>query len=192
MEAERRLVVITWLLLLVSVGICSCKGIKESCKWYPSDSPIAATMKEPYLCDRQCGEAYRFIYMRTFHEPITIRLEIKPDGSGILTAKMTDGKSGYEFGKLIENKTIQVEKSQVDKFLYLLKEEAGFWDMPTEGGATGFDGANWTIEGVDGGRYHRVERWSPDMSDWSPRLIIFEEAAVMMFELSGLKVNEIY
>jgi hypothetical protein len=37
-----------------------------------------------------------------------------------------------------------------------------FWELPESGGHFGFDGATWTLEGNEQGRYHQVRRWSPD------------------------------
>ncbi len=40
-----------------------------------------------------------------------------------------------------------------------------FWNLPTlqpSDGTVGLDGAQWIIEGAKDGRYHVIDRWSPD------------------------------
>jgi hypothetical protein len=39
---------------------------------------------------------------------------------------------------------------------------APFWDLPPRSGYRGMDGADFTLEGLREGRYHFVQRWSPD------------------------------
>lgn len=39
--------------------------------------------------------------------------------------------------------------------------DADFWNLPTSEEFSGWDGAFWIVEGVSGGRYHIICRWSP-------------------------------
>jgi hypothetical protein len=109
-------------------------------------------------------QSYRFLWLRTFHHPVSTRLEVADDGSAQLFVKVLNGKGGYDPGRMIINHTIKVSKDSVDYFLGLL-QKADFWNIPTEqpeSSAIGVDGAQWIIEGVGGGQYHVVDRWSPD------------------------------
>jgi hypothetical protein len=56
---------------------------------------------------------YRFLWLRTFHHPIAIRLTIRRDGTGFLTGKMTSGHGGYEPGLLSVNNSIEISKPEV-------------------------------------------------------------------------------
>ena len=106
---------------------------------------------------------------------VAIRIENRGD-SCTLYWKVTDGRGGYVPGELIlsEQKTLDAKtwlefKVQLDK--------AGFWDLPTKevrikktivdrNGETlevderPVDGAQWILEGLAGGKYHFVDRWS--------------------------------
>src|SRR5688572_21183417 len=44
---------------------------------------------------------YRFLWLRSFHPPVAIRIEITGDGTGNLVGKQLDGRGGYDFGRRI-------------------------------------------------------------------------------------------
>jgi hypothetical protein len=93
---------------------------------------------------------------------VIVRVDIKADGSAGLTTKVSDGAGGYKPGKLIENASRPLIQRQTDEFLANVKRFQ-FWELPThETSATvGCDGSQWIIEGVKGGKYHVVDRWTP-------------------------------
>src|SRR5579859_4677030 len=118
-------------------------------------------------------ESYRFHWSRTFDHPICVRLDVNPDGTGQLTVKITDGKGGYDPGKLIRNKRNKLSKEQVALFRDNIKEK-GFWNLSSfekeekrfdekgqEVDTVTVDGADWTVEAVRAGKYHMVSRLSP-------------------------------
>jgi hypothetical protein len=98
----------------------------------------------------------------------------------------SDGKGGYNAGNLTLNESHDLTKAQVEEFFRLLRR-ASFWSAPAEDGTGGADGARWVLEGVENGRYHIVDRWSPTKSD-------FEDACVFLFEQSKIRLEpkEIY
>ena len=61
-----------------------------------------------------------------------------------------------------------------------------YWTMPTvEENSVGVDGAQWIVEGVRNGKYHLVDRWSPDTG-------AFREAALLLLQWTDLPIDEIY
>jgi hypothetical protein len=98
--------------------------------WY--GKPLAAMQEPPLWAMAQQSEAhvYRFLWLRTFHQPIAVRLMVKEDGVGVLTAKRLDGTGGYEPGKLVENQVRLLSALQVGEWLSRL-EQMGYWVMPT-------------------------------------------------------------
>lgn len=160
------------------------QGFKE--RWYAKH---LRSMREPSLSEASKDNslvAYRFLWLRTFHSPIAIRLTIHVDGTGTLTGKMTNGKGGYDAGNLTLNESHELAKARVAEFLGLLRT-AAFWSSPSEDGTGGADGAQWVLEGVQNGGYHIVDRWSPEKSE-------FEHACLFLFEQSRISVDtkEIY
>ncbi len=133
-------------------------------RWYAKH---LRAMREPSLWKSSkdtSKQSYRFLWLRTFHHPVSARLEVAKDGTAQLFVKVLSGQGGYEPGHAILNRNSKVSKEAVDHFLELL-QKADFWNLPTEEPETnviGNDGAQWIIEGVTGGRYHVVDRWSPD------------------------------
>lgn len=142
-----------------------------------SDSRIAwyskhlAAMGEPslWLGDHKI-ETYRMLWLRTFHEPFVFRLTVRPDGTSELTTKKTDGHGGYEPGKIVINKTTEIDKKETEILLESL-ERTKFWDLRDESGL-GLDGAQWVIEGVKDGKYHVIDRHGGgSMMEWALRLM---------------------
>jgi len=138
---------------------------------------------EPSLCDktllRDKYEGYRFLWLRTFHHPILIKLE-KNLGKVTLIYKELDGND-YKYGSIAESKSIDIYKQLgkgmqpdvlVQRALDFLFEEAKaeIWEQPYEyevtrrNGAERFallDGASWTVEAIKDGKCHVVTRRSP-------------------------------
>lgn len=145
------------------LAFCEAGETKDCERWYV---PHLRAMHEPSLWElskKQSGETYRFLWLRTFHHPVSARLLVASDGSGELVVKVLSGQGGYKPGHLIHNRTIKVDKEAVDHLLELLGK-ADFWNAPTEqeNGVVGCDGAQWIMEGAKGGQYHVVDRWSPE------------------------------
>jgi hypothetical protein len=70
--------------------------------WY---SKQFKAMKEPSLWElsrTQSSPSYRFIWLRSFHHPMVLRVDINADGSSLLTTKIGSGNGGYKPGHLIE------------------------------------------------------------------------------------------
>jgi hypothetical protein len=70
--------------------------------WYSSQ--LKALEEQPFYSKDPPKETavYRFTWLRTFHRPVALRLDVKPDGSGRFVIKVCDGAGGYEPGKLVK------------------------------------------------------------------------------------------
>ena len=154
--------------------------------WY---SRHLQTMLEPsfhVLSQDSKLHCYRFLWLRTFHQPITVRLDIGPNNAGLLTAKITDGQGGYESGRLIFNDSSDLTQNQVDTFLTAL-QELDFWNLPTLENANYMviDGSQWILEGVKNGRYHLLDRSSPSEGP-------FTKANLMLTQFADITVQNLY
>lgn len=161
------------------------RGHDMKVAWY---SKQLSAMREPSLFELSKDKearSYRFLWLRTFHHPIAVRLDLSEGGTGILTVKMTDGKGGYEPGGLIENQTRHVPREVVDRFLQLVKT-SDFWHLPTFE-TPGCDGASWIVEGVEDGKYQIVDQWSPQRGR-------HKGMCIWLLGLSGLRIpsDEVY
>lgn len=135
------------------------------------------------------SEVYRFLWLRSFHHPLSLRLTVASDGTGTLACKETNGKGGYEPGKLIRNTIAKLSKQETQWFRDRL-DEIGLWKLPTlqtlqpfNADVVGLDGAQWIAEASKAGRYHIVDRWSPAPGD-----PIHAFGTMLMIDLAHLKL----
>jgi hypothetical protein len=128
---------------------------------------------------------YRLLWVPSFHHRIAVRV-VKSGGSYTAHAVELDGKGGLEPGKVLVKKAVKLTGDQWTRLLVYL-ERSRYWKMPTgvkmtlETGLT-LDGDNLVCEGVEGGKYHVVDRVDADPN--------YEKLCLYMLRLSGLGVKE--
>lgn len=131
-------------------------------KWYTEQ---LTALQEPSLFKlRQDSsvQSYRFLWLRTFHHPVAIRVLIQPDGTGTLVMKMADGAAGYKPGSLTLNKAESLTRDRVKSVVEKI-QHLNYWVLPArDPKAPGFDGAQWIVEGIAHGQYRLVDRWTPE------------------------------
>ncbi|HEO65817.1 MAG TPA: hypothetical protein ENI73_08095 [Spirochaetes bacterium] len=152
-------------------------------KWY---SKHLRKANEPilYTLTNKKTEIYRFTWLRTFHHPIMIRV-YQSGGKSFLIAKELSGAGGYDPGELKHNVKRQLLKKEWQNILEHVKKSS-YWYLKTKiDDLLGFDGAKWIMEGVKKGKYHVVDRWSPEKGS-------YRELCLYLLKLSGLKVKRIY
>ncbi len=148
-------------------------------------SKILIAMDEPpiFKDQRQSLETYRFLWLRTFHEPIAVRLQ-KLNEEITLAVKVLDGKGGYYPGRLKISEQKAMDVSAWQEFKNRLVR-AGFWKMGWQDNRKIIlDGASWILEGRDGDRYHFVERGSPRNGD------AFRVTCLYLIEVAGLRQRD--
>lgn len=128
-------------------------------------SRVLRDMDEPSLWEdsrKQKGEIYRFIWLRSFSQPIAVRLTIDADGSGDLVAKALSRSQNDNAASLVMNQRSHLPPIEVRSFIEKLTK-ADFWNLSTDRleDMYGMDGATWIMEGTSDGAYHIVKRWSP-------------------------------
>lgn len=127
-------------------------------------------------------EIFRFLWLRSFHHPIYVRVERRESGVWLSTGEL-DGAGGYEPGKLIRNQQLTLSQQEWCELSRLL-EKVDYWNLPTsQSNQNGVDGAEWILEGVKADRYHVVDRWSPKGE--------YREACVYLLKLSGVDIDSL-
>jgi hypothetical protein len=106
-------------------------------------------------------EVFRFLWLRTFHAPICLRLE-SDSSINQLFIKVTDGRGGYDEGKLIMDTVRKISRSEYKIFIKKLDSLQFFETASILENDGGFDGATWILEGYSNGKYHFINRWSPE------------------------------
>ncbi|WP_119389573.1 hypothetical protein [Taklimakanibacter lacteus] len=150
-----------------------------------SDFPSApysrhlAAMDEPSLWTTDMrAETYRILWLRSFDPPMVFRLIILSDGSAILVVKKTNGKGGFESGKIVLNKQMSIDRPETQELLKNLAL-ANFWSLPTlpprdPSRFVGLDGAHWIVEGKKDRQYHVADRrrdYPDPITDWALRVM---------------------
>ena len=132
-------------------------GIDRALKSINYYTDFLISCDEPAL-DEKLPDTYRFILLRTFHNPIIVRLEKHRDSVKIYW-KITDGKGGYGLGKMFVNETKTLSIEDWNNFEKLV-DNTKFWTLSSfDNNEIGNDGSTWLIEGKKQGKYHLVERW---------------------------------
>jgi hypothetical protein len=109
---------------------------------------------------------YRFVWMRSFHDQVSITMTVQPEGNGKLRLQIYRRAS-----QQLESRTQSLSKEQVGQVISLI-DKSNFWNLTTEGeGPQGTDGAEWVLEGVRNGKYHIVTRWDASRSDYGKALL---------------------
>ena len=149
-------------------------------EWY-SKHLTAMEEGSMFAPDKHAVETYRFLWLRSFHHPVAVRVW-RTEIDQFITVKEMSGAGGYEPGRFIVNQTRKLAAGEWDTFIRRL-DDSCYWNLPTDDPKErGFDGAQWILEGVKGGRYHIVDRWTPQSGS-------FREACLYSLKLSGLAID---
>jgi hypothetical protein len=99
-------------------------------------------------------EVYRLTWLPAWHPVIVVRVE-RVGTVYRLQAKQSNEASG--------DTVLLLSDAEAHDFVNQLAA-ARFWSLPTldPHAPLGMDGSQWVVEGLVGGRYHVVDRWSPD------------------------------
>lgn len=138
-------------------------------------------LDEPILNVSLPTKVFRFTWLRTFNNPIVIRLE-NNNNSITLYWKVSDGAGGYEPGKIIINKSKKLTIKKWYEFvanIFLID----FWNLPTVDNSFELDGSQWILEGKELGKYHVVDRWSGGE---------IYRVCLKLLKLTDLKIKNIY
>jgi len=128
-------------------------------QWY---SYCLSLMQEPSLWEiskNSKNEIYRFLLLRSFNNPVCLRVEIKRSGDALVYIKILHAHQE----KLITDEIKSVSKNDVLSLMTKLAK-ANFWEIkPSDHPATKIlddgsivgiaDGSDWIFEGIKNGEY---------------------------------------
>jgi len=125
--------------------------------WYSKH--LRAAGERPLSFVPGSPDALRFIWLRSFHAPVIVRVEWAPSGAATLTATMLSGAGGYEPGEV--SKTVSRTLTQVEVERLLVLRQAVLREPPVDC-AMMLDGARWIVEAAGADGYHYVNAQSPE------------------------------
>jgi hypothetical protein len=157
--------------------------------WFSAELRMLEEPSLLRLSEETKSESYRFLWLRTFNQPIVVRLDIMSDGTGTITSKVANGEAGFPYTSKTLSRSVSrpVPRTQVQSFLRQVTE-LGFWSLPTtlKGDQTGNDGSEWIIEGLKDGKYHVVERWCADNTP--SKRVTHQLGLSLAFELAQMRI----
>jgi hypothetical protein len=134
------------------------ESVKElEAKWYGESLKRMKEPRLPSLAKDVGVDVYRTTILPTWGNSIAVRVQ-KRGMSYSLSARRLGGQAGYDPGQLVETKDIDLNAVDSNTLRTLI-QDLGFFDMPSNDEVRGFDGDEWILEGVSGGKYHLVHRW---------------------------------
>ena len=155
--------------------------------------------REPSLFEDSKADArierYRFLWLRTFHPAVVIRVDISDAHTAVLAAKVASGCAGFGSPdrKIVEDISRTLTHDETKAFLEEV-EKSGFWSMPASIPVSGEDGAEWILEAEKSGNYHVVKRWSPCSSKRNPCRgdgeAVYLIGRYLALHLAGLRIPE--
>jgi hypothetical protein len=126
--------------------------------WYGDHLTALGEPRLGTFVDSVDTDAVRFLYLRSFHHPISVRA-MRRGATYALIGVELDGAGGYEPGNVLRRDSATID-SGVWMWLTRLLSDARTWDSrnPDE---LGLDGAEWIIEAASGGKLYAIDQWSP-------------------------------
>ena len=140
-------------------------------------------LKEPCLYNRSMEEnavVFRFTWVRTFHNPICIRLE-KNAQNTMLYWKVERGAGGYEPKGIKKTGKRKLTQNEWNKFMDFFNN-TDFHNLPNEKYIPMCDGATWTLE------YKTKDNFKAHRTNVSNGK--FKECCLFLLKLTNIKVKE--
>jgi hypothetical protein len=147
-------------------------------KYFPESESLfygkyLAAMNEPSVMaplKKEVEHVMRFTYLRTFDDPLVIRVVQKGD---VFTARAVklEMKRGYKPGKILHDKTWKLAEADKKLVLSLFKQK-DFWkplNATEQEVNMGLDGSSWIFEVHDKTGYRIIDVWSPESSTFSDK-----------------------
>lgn len=156
-------------------------------EWYQQHWRAA---QEPslYLASRSAAAkhalTYRFTWLRSFHEPVIVRVDETSDGGMRLRAKQLSGRGGYSPGgplKMVDRRLTDTETATLRRVVTANR----LFEQPQIGCLEGIDGSNWLIEANDHGQYRYLKRWSPESGP-------VHDTGLMLLGFTGWTFDPVY
>lgn len=125
-------------------------------RWY---SQHLIAMGEPALKPSANARTYRFLWLRTFHHPVAVRVVRDASGDRLIAVEL-DGAGGYKPGKVLRRREVTLPAAQADAFERAIEGE-GFWSLAVPDKDVGLDGSEWIVEGATT-QYRVLRQWTPN------------------------------
>jgi hypothetical protein len=148
--------------------------------WFSRELILAG---EASLADERSADAVRFLWLRSFHRPIVVRIDdVGSSSPRMLAIEFSDERA--ENDRIVRREVRQLKADEANAVRALITESRVF-EPRAEDCNIGLDGAQWVLERQQTGKYALVHQWSPENG---PVL----EVGTLLLELTGWDVGERY
>jgi len=171
--------------------------------WDPSNTRLLARMKEPSLFDqgdKRPELEVRFLWRRSFHDPISVRVWTTPQGSFIRTARIRKNKEEPSLpGTLIETTRV-LDAAETKSFTAALTKAplAAPMNETEKDLPGGFDGAEWFFESYMEKTYQKLNFWglnSLDLTNYGDYGVdtskVRDTSSLLKFALTLLELSKL-
>lgn len=125
-------------------------------RWFGTALQSMSEPKLPSLTKDPNVVVYRILILPNYGNPMALRVT-KHEIIYRVSARRLDGRGGYDAGKLVESKEVELSAND-SKTLEVLIRNLNFFQMTTDDDVMMLDGDEWVLEGVSQGKYHLIER----------------------------------
>lgn len=139
---------------------------------------------EPTL---SCGigtDAIRFVWQRSFHPPVVIRVGFDNADAWLTAIALGEPADGAQLGPEQARISKPLSAAQTSKLMAQM-QDSPIANFGEEAEAWGLDGSTWLFEQRSGWRYYAVSRWSPrqgGLRDLGMLLVDFSELEIPQAE----------
>jgi hypothetical protein len=157
--------------------------------YFSVTSWLSKRLQEMGEAPLSCGEgndSYRFIWLRSFHPTVVVRIDLTSDPKkATLHATELESDGVYAPGRVVRRAQRDLTKAELTKLRGDIRKE-GLWSLPTnEDGPPGVDGSSWILEVRSEHRYHIIDRWSPRSGP-------MHTLGLEFLQLSGWRFDDVY
>jgi hypothetical protein len=128
------------------------------------------------------GRSLRFTWLRSFDDPIVVRIDRSIDGRAQLTARQRGQGRPDSLTRQVSRRLTRQEVRQLDRVV----ASAGLPDQAPVACMRGADGARWIMEAVEPSAGHVY------VNRWSPREGPVRDLGLHMLGLTGWEIAEVY
>lgn len=123
----------------------------------------AAMLEQPFTCFEDDEEVYRLLFLPSFEYPTSVRIWRNGDQYRMAIKQLSvELATEASPDNLIYNVTRSLTAEEWTKIQGLVNK-SNFWSMQSiDVRDHGLDGTTYHLEGKKDGKYHVVDRWSPD------------------------------
>jgi hypothetical protein len=130
--------------------------LPRAAEWYGKSLERMKEPNLPSLAKDVNTVVYRLLILPNNDNPMAVRVN-RHGTIYRVSARRLDGRGGYDLGKLVESKEVELS-TEDSTMLELLIHNVDFFRLLTDDDVLGQDADEWILEGVSNGRYHVVQR----------------------------------